>query len=64
MEQRTDVKAERKTEVNEPLEQTPDVSLSNPSPPGQCMDKLREELSCAVRIFRYFVKLFNLFSFD
>ncbi|MBA0769141.1 hypothetical protein Gotri_017904 [Gossypium trilobum] len=47
VEQRIDVKAERNTEVNEPLEQTPDVSCSSPSPALQCMDKLREELSCA-----------------
>ncbi|MBA0589429.1 hypothetical protein Gorai_018176 [Gossypium raimondii] len=48
VEQRIDVKAERNTEVNEPLEQTPDVSCSSPSPALQCMDKLREELSCAI----------------
>ncbi|KAB2055972.1 hypothetical protein ES319_A11G072700v1 [Gossypium barbadense] len=48
VEQKFDVKAERNTEVNEPLEQTPDVSCSSPSPALQCMDKLREELSCAI----------------
>ncbi|XWS40641.1 hypothetical protein CRYUN_Cryun17cG0013000 [Craigia yunnanensis] len=37
---------EKKTEVNEPSEQAPGVSCS--SPDLQCMDKLREELSCAI----------------
>ncbi|GMI67092.1 hypothetical protein like AT3G27330 [Hibiscus trionum] len=48
MEQRIDVKDEKKTELNEPLEQAPDVSCSSPSPAFHCMDKLREELSCAI----------------
>ncbi|XVF13966.1 hypothetical protein REPUB_Repub09cG0015400 [Reevesia pubescens] len=46
MEQRIDVKEEKKTKVNEPTEQAPGVSCSTPA--VQCMDKLREELSCAI----------------
>ncbi|WRX22236.1 hypothetical protein QQP08_014723 [Theobroma cacao] len=44
MEQRINVNEEKKSEVNEPTQQAPGVSCSNPAP--QCMDKLREELSC------------------
>ncbi|XP_022741464.1 putative E3 ubiquitin-protein ligase RING1a [Durio zibethinus] len=46
MEQRIDMKEEKKTEVNEPSEQVPGASCS--SPVLRCMDKLREELSCAI----------------
>ncbi|KAK8693291.1 hypothetical protein V6N13_070880 [Hibiscus sabdariffa] len=42
MKQRIDVKDKRKTK------QAPDVSCSSPSPALECMDKLREELSCAI----------------
>lgn len=48
MEQRNDVNQEKKTEVNEANGQAPGVSCSSPA--LNCMDKLREELSCAVRI--------------
>ncbi|OMO69086.1 Zinc finger, RING-type [Corchorus olitorius] len=47
-EQRIDVKEEKKIEPNEPNEQKPAVSCSNPAPALHCMDKLREELSCAI----------------
>lgn len=46
MEQRINVNEEKKSEVNEPTQQAPGVSCSNPAP--QCMDKLREELSCTI----------------
>ncbi|KAK6280447.1 hypothetical protein POUND7_020714 [Theobroma cacao] len=46
MEQRINVNEEKKSEVNEPTQQAPGVSCSNPAP--QCMDKLRDELSCAI----------------
>ncbi|KAL4360599.1 hypothetical protein GQ457_04G033630 [Hibiscus cannabinus] len=42
MKQRIDEKDKRKTK------QAPDVSCSSPSPALECMDKLRQELSCAI----------------
>ncbi|XWS44064.1 hypothetical protein CRYUN_Cryun15aG0012600 [Craigia yunnanensis] len=46
VEQRIDVNGEKKTQVNEATEQAPGVSCSSPA--LHCMDKLREELSCAI----------------
>lgn len=54
------VNDEKKKGANEPPEQNSSVSCSSSGLP--CMDKLREELSCAVRIFFYdsFVDYFKL----
>ncbi len=43
---------EKKKEANESPEQNSRASCSSSGLP--CMDKLREELSCAVRIFLWF----------
>lgn len=45
------VNDEKKKGANESPEQNSSVSCSSSGLP--CMDKLREELSCAVRIFFY-----------
>jgi len=49
------VNDEKKKGANESPEQNSSVSCSSSGLP--CMDKLREELSCAVRIFFFMIVL-------